>query len=235
VRDEVVEQLGVDVERVRVVPYGVDGPGQIASVRPPTSPPSIHSLERGRRSAPYVLALGAVEPRKNLPTLVRAFAELAPTHEDLELVVAGPGGWGETAFQAAVAACGVAGRVVRLGYLQEEDRLALLSGAVALAYPSLYEGFGFPPLEAMAAGVPVVASSAGSLPEVLGDAAELVAAGDDMALADALARVIDDAGLRSRLIEAGRVRAASFTWASAAASIVELYRVAAHEKQARSC
>jgi len=235
----VVDLLGVDAARVRVVPYGVDGPGQIAPARPPApagrpAPAgSPRSLERPSPSAPYLLALGAVEPRKDLPTLVRAFAELAPSHEDLELVVAGPDGWGAPAFTAAVAASGVARRVVRLGYLGEDERRSLLSGAVALAYPSLYEGFGFPPLEAMASGVPVVATTAGSLPEVLGDAAELVPPGDAGALAGALARVIKDSGLRSRLIEAGRLRAASFTWASAAASMMDLYKLAALDRQAR--
>ncbi|MGO9148512.1 MAG: glycosyltransferase family 4 protein, partial [Acidimicrobiales bacterium] len=177
--------------------------------------------------------LGAVEPRKDLPTLVKAFAALARTHADLELVVAGPKGWGEAAFAAAVDASGIAGRVVRLGYLEEPERQSLLYGAVALAYPSLYEGFGFPPLEAMAAGVPVVATAAGAVPEVVGDAAELVAPGDVEALARALARVIDDTGLRARLIQAGRVRASSFNWESAATSMIELYNLAAVDGRAR--
>jgi glycosyltransferase involved in cell wall biosynthesis len=180
-----------------------------------------------------VLALGAVEPRKDLPTLVMAFAELARAHVDLRLVVAGPEGRGEPAFAAAVAACGVADRVVRVGYLREDERQSLLDGAAVLAYPSLYEGFGFPPLEAMAAGVPVVATAAGAVPEVVGDAAELVAPGDVEALARALARVIDDTGLRAKLIEAGRVRASSFNWESAATSMIELYGLAAVDGRAR--
>ena len=112
-----------------------------------------------------------------------AFAELAREHGDLELVVAGPDGWGTPAFAAAVADSGVADRVVRLGYLEEDQRRALLGGAALLAYPSLYEGFGFPPLEAMAAGVPVVTTRAGAVPEVVGDAAELVPPRDASALA----------------------------------------------------
>jgi glycosyltransferase involved in cell wall biosynthesis len=216
VRDEVVELLGLDAERVRVVPHGLDEPGR----------GDLDEAPRGR-SAPYVLALGAVEPRKDLPTLVMAFAELARDHDDLELVVAGPDGWGGEAFSAAVRASGLAGRVVRVGYLDELELKSLLSGATVLAYPSLYEGFGFPPLEAMAAGVPVVATAAGAVPEVVGDAAELVVPGDVPALAEALTRVIEDDSLRARLIAAGRARAASFTWASAAASMVELYREAA--------
>jgi glycosyltransferase involved in cell wall biosynthesis len=162
-----------------------------------------------------------------------AFAELARAHADLELVIAGPDGWGAPAFAAAVAACGVARRVVRLGYLEEGERQSLLGGALVLAYPSLYEGFGFPPLEAMAAGVPVVATAAGAVPEIVGDAAELVAPGDSEAMAAALARVIDDGALRAKLVEAGRVRASSFTWASAAGSMMELYGVAAADRRAR--
>jgi len=193
----------------------------------------LSSVPQPPRPAPYVLALGAVEPRKDLPTLVEAFAEIASTHQDLELVVAGPDGWGTPAFAAAVASSGVARRVVRLGYLEQGHRQSLLREASVLAYPSLYEGFGFPPLEAMAAGVPVVATRAGAVPEVVGDAAELVVPGDAAALAGALARVIDDGDLRARLVEAGRVRVASFTWASSVALMMDLYELAARDRQAR--
>jgi glycosyltransferase involved in cell wall biosynthesis len=218
VGDEVVELLGVSPDMVRVIPHGID-----------QAPPGGGGggAGAGARRAPYVLALGAVEPRKDIPSLVEAFAEVALTHKDLELVVAGPKGWGEGAFEAAVAASGVAGRIVRLGYLQEAERLSLLAGAAVLAYPSLYEGFGFPPLEAMVAGVPVVASAAGAVPEVVGDAAELVVPGDSAALGAALARVLDDGGLRQKLTEAGRARAAGFTWAASAAAMTDLYRQSA--------
>lgn len=226
VRDEVLELLGASPERVRVIHYGLEVPGD-----PSTPLPSPEGTSRA--GAPYVLALGAVEPRKDLPSLVSAFAELARSHDDLELVVAGPKGWGESAFWAAVESCGIAQRVRRVGYLADDERQALLAGAVVLAYPSLYEGFGFPPLEAMAAGVPVVTTAAGGIPEIVGDAALVVPPGDAGALAGALGQVVGDAQTRSRLVELGRARAASFTWESCAAEMVELYELAAADRQAR--
>ena len=121
----------------------------------------------------YVLALGQIEPRKNLPMLVQAFDRIAGDDPDLGLVVAGPDGWDAERFAAACAAATHSGRIHRLGYVSDADRRDLLAGCAVFAYPSVYEGFGHPPLEAMQAGVPVVASDAGSLPEVLGDAALL--------------------------------------------------------------
>ena len=141
------------------------------------------------RGAPtrYVLAVGTAEPRKDLPSLVRAFDQLAGDRPDLALVLCGPPGWGSDALEAAVTASAFSRRVVRTGWVDEPTLSGLLHGACVLAYPSVYEGFGFPPLQAMAAGVPVVATRAGALPEVLGDAAVLVDVGDTEALAAALA------------------------------------------------
>jgi glycosyltransferase involved in cell wall biosynthesis len=228
IRDEVVELLGATPDRVRVIPHGVDPASSTEPARRPAA-----TVDTAPRPAPYVLALGAVEPRKDLPTLVKAFAELARAHLEIELVVAGPDGWGTPAFDAAVAASGAADRIVRVGYLEEAERQLLLRGATVLAFPSLYEGFGFPPLEAMAAGVPVVATDAAAVPEVVGGAAELVPPLDVGALAAALAKVIDDAGFRAQLVDAGRIRAASFTWAPSAASMIELYAAAASDRRTR--
>lgn len=211
---EVVDAFGVEAERVVVVPNGVTAPGE-------ADPARGHLLTGAER---YVLALGTVEPRKDLPTLVRAFAAVAADDPDLSLVVAGPEGWGEAAFRAAVDACGVAERVRRLPWLPEDDRAAVLHGASVLAYPSVYEGFGLPPLEAMAAGVPVVTTTAGALPEVVGEAARTVTPGDADALAVALHDVLGDPALRSRLAAAGRDRAARYSWDDTAAGIAALYR-----------
>ncbi len=214
VADEVRDAFDLDVGRVTRVYSGL-------------SPSQPGDATAGRRLAGadrYVLAVGTVEPRKNLPTLVRAFDALAARDDSMHLVIAGPDGWGHEQLEEARARARHRDRIRRLGYVTKGDRSDLIAGTTAFAYPSIYEGFGFPPLEAMAAGVPVVAARAGALPEVLGDAALLVDPADDTALADALERAVADDGLRTRLIAAGRARSARYTWPAAAAALVDLYR-----------
>ncbi len=128
---------------------------------------------------------------------------MADRHVDVALVLAGPPGWGEQALASAVTASGARDRIVRTGWVEQAELAALLGHASVLAYPSLYEGFGFPPLQAMRAGVPVVATRAGSLPEVLGDGALFVDAGDHDGLVGALDAALGDETLRGRLIAAG--------------------------------
>jgi glycosyltransferase involved in cell wall biosynthesis len=171
---------------------------------------------------PYILGLGTTEPRKDFPGLVRAFDLLASRHADLELRLAGPVGWAEHEVLEAVVASPHQGRIHRLGWV--DDVVGLVAGAEVFAYPSLYEGFGLPPLEAMALGVPVVATSSGALPEITGDAALLVPARDPEALAGAMAQVIEDSALRERLVQAGRRRVEHFSWARSAEALVALYR-----------
>jgi glycosyltransferase involved in cell wall biosynthesis len=179
---------------------------------------------RAAGAARYVLSLGTVEPRKNLPMLVDAFDGIAADDPDLHLVVAGPDGWGADAFTVACGHAHHRARIHRLGYVDPATRADLLAGAALLAYPSRDEGFGFPPLEAMAAGVPVVAARAGAIPEVVGDAALLVDPSDRDALAAAIARVATDDATRTALIAAGRDRVTRFSWDRAAAELVALYR-----------
>jgi len=169
----------------------------------------------------FVLSVGTAEPRKDLPGLVRAFDRLAVT--DVALVLAGPPGWGEAALTEAISQAGSRARIVQTGWVEDSVRAALYRRASVLAYPSLYEGFGFPPLEAMAAGVPVVATRAGSLPEVLGDAALLVEPGDHEGLAAALASALDDAALRQQLVARGTAQAARFSWDRCGDGLVQLY------------
>ena len=171
-----------------------------------------------------MLALGTVEPRKNLPRLVAAFDRVAAHDPALRLVVAGPDGWGTDAFGAAVGAAAHGDRVVRLGYVTDADRRDLLAGARVLAYPSLDEGFGHPPLEAMGAGTPVVAARAGALPEVLGTAALLPDPRSVDAIADALRAALTDDDVRARLVAAGHERARHYSWSRTADELVALYQ-----------
>jgi glycosyltransferase involved in cell wall biosynthesis len=217
---EVVDAFGADPERVRTVAPGVpDLPDvredEAAAVRARLVPEG---------TARYCLAIGTAEPRKDLPGLVRAFTAVAARRADTALVLAGPEGWGEDELQRALDASPVRDRIARTGWVEPHELAALLRGAHVLAYPSRYEGFGFPPLQAMRAGVPVVATGVGSLPEVLGDGALLVEPGDQDELAGALAACLDDEAVRSRLIAAGDTWVRRFSWARCGAGLEQLYR-----------
>jgi len=205
-------------------------PERVARIYPGLTTSTGGDPERGRvrAGAPdYVLALGTVEPRKNLPGLVRAFDALAPTHPGLGLVIAGPDGWGAEDLARAITVATHADRIHRLGYVDDAGRRDLLAGASALAYPSLYEGFGLPPLEAMSTGVPVVATTAGSLPEVLGDAALLTDPADDDELAGALERILSEPDTRNSLVARGLARAEQYTWDRTGDDLLALYRTVA--------
>jgi glycosyltransferase involved in cell wall biosynthesis len=210
------ELLGVPPERVDVTPLGTD-------LRP--APAGAVQAVRRRLGidGPYLLGLGTVEPRKDLPTLVRAFASLAGELPH-RLVLAGLAGWGAGELAAAVAASGVAERVLLAGYVPEADKAALLTGAEVFAYPSRYEGFGLPVLEAMACGTPAVTTTGGSLPEVGGDAAVLVEPGDAGALAAAIAKLAADPAARQDAAARGLRRAATFTWRRCADLTAAAYR-----------
>jgi glycosyltransferase involved in cell wall biosynthesis len=207
-RDEVVDLLAIPAERVRVVNWALYPVPPIA-----VSPAS-----------DYLLAVGTIEPRKGYLSLVEAFAEVAEGHRSLRLLIAGAEGWGSELLTKSVDRLGLGERVQRLGYVDDSRRLSLMGGALALVYPSLYEGFGFPPLEAMTLGLPVVASRAGSIPEVVADAALLAEPGDPASLAAAITKVLEDSELRRSLAERGRERARLFTLQRCAAEMEDLYR-----------
>lgn len=219
VRDEIVEHFDVAAERVHVVPGGVR-----ATTAPEKGgdPVTTSALDLLSSNTPYILALGTVEPRKDLPTLVAAFDLLAESDTDLRLVIAGADGWGAEALAEAIDNAKFAERIRRVGWVEEADRPALLRNAAVYAYPSLYEGFGFPPLEAMSVGVPVVATRTGSLPEVCGDGAVLVPPRDAEPLADALRHVLDDSNHRADLIRRGHENAAQYSWDGAAGQLATL-------------
>jgi glycosyltransferase involved in cell wall biosynthesis len=209
-RGRLAEVCGLDAATIRVVPNAADA-------RFAPQPPEAVARLRARRGLPadYVLVVGSLEPRKNLGRLLAAWERLAPRYPGLALVVAGAGDG--TVFR------GVGRRgapAVRwLGHVGDDELPALYSGARCFVYPSLYEGFGLPVLEAMACGAPVVCADATSLPEVAGDAALLVDAREPEAIDAGLARVLDDAELAASLRARGVARAAGFSWDRSAAAI----------------
>ena len=215
VANEVCEYFGVGHDQVVAIHSGIP-----------------HAPEPNAKSArdllgdtwPYVLSIGTAEPRKDLPGLVAAFDVLAERESELRLVLVGPQGWGSSALDQALESMRHRERVIQTGFVSDDILSALIRGARALAYPSIYEGFGFPPLSAMAAGVPVVATKAGSLDEILGGAALMVQVGDTQALSEALSIAATDDAQRSILIAAGYARTQDFSWDLTAASMEQLYR-----------
>jgi glycosyltransferase involved in cell wall biosynthesis len=224
-RDDLVRFAGARPDKITIVHHGLS-----ERFRPAADPEVVkQAQERYRIRAPYFLYIGTVQPRKNLERLIEAFARLREIRDwrleidgqvdnlqspisNLNLVIAGKRGWLTEAIERRAAELGVADRVVFTGYVADEDVPALLGGALAFVFPSLYEGFGMPILEAMACGAPVLASNTSSLPEVAGDAALLVDPTDTGAIAAGMARLAADAGLRGEMRARGLARAAHFTW-----------------------
>ncbi|GIW07557.1 MAG: glycosyl transferase family 1 [Dehalococcoidia bacterium] len=201
---------------ITVVPLGVDPAfspppaGRVAAVR-----------ARYRLDEPFLLFVGTIEPRKGIDTLVEALALLEGR---AQLVLAGKVGWYGERVAERIARHGLAERIRRLDYVADDDLPALYVAAEAFVYPSRYEGFGLPVLEAMACGAAVVTTTAASLPEVAGDAALLVPPDDAVALAGAIARLLADGALRAALAARGRERAASFTWDRTARETLAVYQ-----------
>ncbi len=209
----------VDPSRLRVVPNGVGG-----EFRPRPPAETAPALRRLGVATPYLLYVGTLEPRKNVVRLLDAYERLLANGHPPVLVLAGRLGWDAGPLRARLAAPALRGCVHVTGYVEARDLPALYAGARAFAYPSLAEGFGLPPLEAMACGVPVVASTDPALAENLGDAALLVDPLDVDALACALRRVLVDEDLRATLVARGRARAAAFGWERTAADMLACYR-----------
>ena len=216
--DQVRDLLGT--ERVAVIHLGA------IPVPPAPALPASAAWARALDGRAFVLAIGTTERRKNLPALVEAFGRAAPALDGAVLVLAGAPGDDTPAVAAALAALPPESRdhVLAPGAVDTATKSWLLHHAAAVAYPSLDEGFGFPILEAQAAGRPVVATRAGSIPEVAGDGAELVPLGDTDALAGALVRVLGDDDRRRALVAAGTANVARFSWTATAANLVRLYR-----------
>ncbi len=172
----------------------------------------------------YVVAVGTIEPRKDYPLLVSAFDRVATDHPDVALVIVGGRGWGSKALDDAVAASAVAHRILRPGYVDGATVDTAIARAAVLAFPSVYEGFGFPPLQAMSMGVPVVATATGAVPEVVADGAVLVGPGSTDALAGAMSTLLDGGADVEALVARGRRRSRDFTWERCADGLAALYR-----------
>jgi glycosyltransferase involved in cell wall biosynthesis len=215
-----VELLGVDVSRVVVVYPGVEPRFQRVQDR------QALDAVRQRYNLPdhFALGLGTLQPRKNLGRLIEAYAGVREElGSELHLVIAGGAGWMYESVFRRVAELGLQNLVSFPGYIADEDLPTLYSLADLFVFPSLYEGFGLPVLEAMACGTPVVTSAVSSLPEVAGDAALLVDPLDTQALAEAMRRALDDTRLRSEMVQKGLEQARRFTWAVSARQLMEIY------------
>lgn len=213
--EDLIRRTRIDPAKVHVVPLG------------PSLPPSQcdpgEVLRRLKVPAPYVLFNGTLEPRKNLVRLVRAYRRVARAGTPHALVLAGPVGWRAEPLLRQIEAGGP-GNVVLTGRVSASDLDALYRAADVFAYPSVYEGFGLPVLDAMARGIPCVVSTAGSVPEVAGEAAVPVDPRSEAGLAEAIGRVLLDPALRVRLRDAGLARAAEFSWERTARQTLEIYR-----------
>ncbi len=198
--------------------------GKSAAFRPDLDPVSIQRV-RDKYGLPseFVLYLGTIEPRKNLTRLVAAFASGAKDHPSLALVIAGKKGWMYDRLFESVSTLGLESRVIFPGFIDERDKPFLLGGAYVFVYPSLYEGFGLPVLEALACGIPTVTSNTSSIPDVAGDAALLVDPTSEESLTNAIERLISDSALRETLRAASTIQAAKFTWKRTADSTAETY------------
>ena len=222
-RLDLLELYHVRDERVSVVPLGVD----TETFRPAPNEAVAAVRRRFGIDGPYLLSMTGIEPRKNLPAVIRAFASLEDQVRPV-LVLAGPispwnpEGWDLLRPVLEELPPSVRERVVLTGYVSDPDKVALLSGAEALVYPSLYEGFGLPVIEAMACGTPVLTSNTSALPETAGDAALLVDPRDPEAIAQGVERILTDRVLRGQLREAGMVRATAFDWDNTARRTAEI-------------
>lgn len=218
-RRDLRQVLNIPPEKIHVV-YGA-APSNFAEV---TSASTLGRI-RQKYDLPeqFLLYVGTLEPRKNLSRLVRAFSRLKERGQSQKLVLAGPWGWSMNGFQEQITELGLNDSVQMLGYIPDEDLPGLYTLATAFVFPSLYEGFGLPPLEAMACGTPVLSSHNSSLAEICGDAAYLIDPLDEESILEGMYRVLTDSALREELGEFGRKRAAEFSWERAARETTAVY------------
>lgn len=225
-RRDLVQLLGVPASKVTVVYPGVE-----SRFRPNDDPSVLARVRQryGLGDGPFVLGVGTLEPRKNWPALIRAWAQMRrATGLPHRLALAGGKGWLYDGIFQTAAASGLQEDIIFTGFVDDADLPALYAAADLFAFPSLYEGFGIPVVEAMACGTPVVCAGNSSLPEAAGDAALLVTAEDEQQLAQALQRAIEDTPLRQRLRQRGLAQARQFTWEASATKLWAVYQQTGH-------
>lgn len=218
------DAYGIAERKIAVTALGTD-----PTLAPVGDPAALEAVRRAFGiTHRYVLSVGRLNARKNVLGLLHAFERARPRlAEPAQLVIAGPRDYQADQLDRAIASSPCRRDVLRVGYVGAAELPALLSGASVFAYPSLFEGFGLPPLEAMVCGVPVICSGVTSLPEVVGDAALTFDPTSVDDIADAMLAVLSDPSLRATLVRKGRARAARFTWEATAARTLEVYRAAA--------
>ncbi len=215
---DLTEFLGVAEDRIDVIPLGVDDAFQAAPLEAKAAARAKYHLPEA-----FFLYVGTLEPRKNLVRLINAWSRVAGECPQ-SLVIAGRSGWKVGPIRKAAASSALSERIHFCGFVAPEDLPAVISCADAFVWPSLWEGFGLPPLEAMACGVPVLTSNTSSIPEAVGDAALLVDPWDVDAIADGLTQIGLNTGLRERLVTAGPVQARQYTWRRTAEATLDTYR-----------
>jgi len=223
VRQELIDQLGVPAARIQAVPLGVED-----HFHPRTPAELTPILDRYHLAdLAYLLVVGTLEPRKNLPRLIDAYTRLPETLRQCHpLIIVGARGWLTEDLERRLAPLEQRGQIRRLGYVAQEDLPLLYAGAWAFAFPSLYEGFGLPVLEAMRSGVPVLTTNRSSLPEVAGDAALLIDPEDVDAMTTSLERLLTDSEWRASAIDHGVQQSRRFSWERCVDETVAVYRKA---------
>ncbi len=221
VKEEMVRYLGISPEKITVTYPGVDDVFNPRSIREQQDVCRRYGIVSGA----YILYVGNLEPRKNLQLLLRAYAGLnGSLRQKYPLVLAGATAWKQEGFSEQINRLGIEKNIRRVGYVPQPELPALYSGASVFVFPSLYEGFGLPPVEAMASGCPVIVSNGGSLPEVVGDAAAVVDTMNPDVLKNRLEEILQDAQIRNVMRESGLVQARQFRWNQCAQDTLDVYR-----------
>ena len=221
VKQDLMDLFGTPADRIKSIPLGAE-----AMFHPRSSEETSMVLgQQGLVHGRYLLAVGTLEPRKNLGIALEAYRSLsAVTRERYPLVLVGMKGWLTSTLERQMAPLVAAGQIRVLGYLPREDLATVISGALCLIYPSIYEGFGLPPLEAMSSAVPVISSNVSSLPEVVGDSGILIDPTNAPALSQAMTQMVEDSVFRNTLAEKSLERSRLFSWERCAAQTAAAYR-----------